>query len=134
MLVEHARNVLGVTDAVHAEYGEPGVEVVSALSCSLDDEEIELLIRPGTLLHRLYDDDGGLIERTTCNYGLNPSFETEIERSGLAICATDRSAEARAIERPDHPYFVATLYQPQLRSSPDRPHPVLVGLVRAVRG
>ena len=40
MLVEHARNVMGIEAASHAEYGGPGVPVVSLLSCSLVDSEM----------------------------------------------------------------------------------------------
>ncbi|HVM66389.1 MAG TPA: hypothetical protein VMU14_16085 [Acidimicrobiales bacterium] len=44
----------------------------------------------------------------------------------------DDTGEPRAIERTDHPFFVGTLYQPQLQSTPQRPHPVWLGFVRAV--
>lgn len=132
MLVEHARNVMGMSDAVHAEYGVPGVAVVSALGCSLDGTDIVLRVRSGTRLCDLYGRTEGIVERTTCNYGLNPSFQADVEASGLAVSATDDTAEARAVERADHPYFMATLYQPQLRSTPSDPHPVLLGLAAAV--
>ncbi|HZT67248.1 MAG TPA: hypothetical protein VFA11_15770 [Acidimicrobiales bacterium] len=134
MLVEHARHVLQISDAVHAEYGVPGVEVVTALGCSLDGVDVELAIRPGTLLAGLHGGARTLTERTTCNYGLNPAFQAEIDASGLAISATDDTTEARAVERGDHPFFLATLYQPQLASTPARPHPVFVGLVAALLG
>ena len=131
MLVEHARSVIGIADAVHAEYGETGSEVVSALSCSLDGVEIEVRLRPGTRLHGLYGGADVVVEHTTCNYGLNPDYQARIEESGLVISATDETGEARAVELAHHPFFVATLYQPQLRSSVDTPHPVLAGLVAA---
>jgi CTP synthase (UTP-ammonia lyase) len=43
----------------------------------------------------------------------------------------DDTGEVRAIERPDHAFFVATLYQPQLSSTLDRPHPLFVALLDA---
>jgi CTP synthase (UTP-ammonia lyase) len=132
VLVEHARNVMGISEAVHAEYGAPGVEVVSVLSCSLDGTDIALRVRTGTRLCHLYGRNEGIVERTTCNYGLNPSLQASVEASGLVVSATDDTAEARAVERIDHPYFIGTLYQPQLRSTPSNPHPVFLGLVRAV--
>jgi CTP synthase (UTP-ammonia lyase) len=121
-----------MNDAIHAEYGVPGVEVVSALSCSLDGTDIALRVRSGTRLCGLYGRTDGIVERTTCNYGLNPSLQANIEASGLVVSATDHTTEARAVERIDHPYFIGTLYQPQLRSTPSDPHPVFLGLVRAV--
>jgi CTP synthase (UTP-ammonia lyase) len=131
VLVEHARNVMGIGDAVHAEYGAPGTEVVSLLSCSLDGLDVNLRIRPGTRLHDLHGGSDRVTERTTCSYGLNPAFRGDLESSGLVVSATDHTTEARAVERRDHPFFLATLYQPQLGSSPSSPHPVLVGLVQA---
>lgn len=52
---------------------------------------------------------------------------------GMRVAATDATGEVRAIERTDHPFFVATLYQPQLRSARSAPHPVFVGLLDAAR-
>lgn len=132
MLVEHARNVMGMADAVHAEYGASGVPVVSALSCSLDGVDIDLRIRSGSLLEDLYGGARSARERTTCNYGLNPAYQEAIGRTGLSVSATDETTEARAVERREHPFFVATLYQPQLRSTAEQPHPVLSGFARAV--
>jgi CTP synthase (UTP-ammonia lyase) len=39
--------------------------------------------------------------------------------------------EARAVELYAHPFFVATLFQPQLSSSPDKPHPLVTAFVKA---
>jgi len=50
---------------------------------------------------------------------------------GMRIAATEATGEVRAIERVDHPFFVGTLYQPQLRSTPGAPHPVFTGLIDA---
>jgi CTP synthase len=35
------------------------------------------------------------------------------------------------IELPDHPYFVACQFHPELKSRPDNAHPLFVGLVEA---
>jgi CTP synthase (UTP-ammonia lyase) len=50
---------------------------------------------------------------------------------GMSVAGRDDTGEVRAIERPDHPFFVGTLYQPQLSSTPGRPHPLFVALLRA---
>ena len=71
------------------------------------------------------------VEATTCNYGLAPEVQHIADQHGLRIAATDETGEVRAIERKDHPFFVGTLYQPQLRSRPRAPHPVFTGFVEA---
>ena len=50
----------------------------------------------------------------------------------MLVAATDATGEVRAVERSDHPFFVATLYQPQLTSAPGRPHPIWAGFVDAL--
>jgi CTP synthase len=49
----------------------------------------------------------------------------------MRIAGTDATGEVRAIERVDHPFFVGTLYQPQLRSTRGTPHPIFLGLIDA---
>jgi len=130
VLVEHARTLGGIADAAHAEYGPGGTPVITLLACSLQDEAITVELTPGSLLARLY---GNLVavEDTTCSYGLAPELQHIAGEHGMRIAATDATGEVRAIERNDHPFFVGTLYQPQLRSAPDSPHPVFIGLLDA---
>ena len=92
---------------------------------------IDLQIAPGSRLHRLHGAENAT-EHTTCNYGLNPAVQQIASQHGMVVSAVDETGEVRAIERDDHPYFVATLYQPQLRSTPAAPHPVFTGLIAAV--
>ena len=89
MLVEHARNVMGIEAASHAEYGGPGVPVVSLLSCSLVESEIEISITPGTRLAQIHPGESRRIERTHCNYGLAPDFAYIASGGGMRISAVD---------------------------------------------
>ena len=106
--------------------------MVTLLACSLQDETITVELKPASLLHSLYGSER-VIERTTCSYGLAPKLQHIADRCGMQIAGTDATGEVRAIERRDHPFFVGTLYQPQLSSTPDSPHPVFVGLLEASR-
>jgi CTP synthase (UTP-ammonia lyase) len=132
VLVEHARNVLGIADAVHAESSsDEGTPIVTALACSLEGVTIVVELTPGTTLARLHGDATTVAERTTCNYGLDPQHQWIASSGGLVVSGVDATGEVRAVERDDHPFFLATLYQPQLRSTPDEPHPVWLGFVAA---
>ena len=130
MLVEHARSLAGIADAAHAEYGPGGTPVITPLSCSLDGQTISVDLAPGSMLARLYGNLRAL-ESTTCSYGLAPQMQHIAGEHGMRIAAIDGTGEVRAIERVDHPFFVGTLYQPQLRSAPGAPHPVFIGLLDA---
>lgn len=115
---------------MHAEYGRTGAQVVSLLACSLVGKEIGVSLEPESLLARLYEKTS-VVEQTTCSYGLDPAMQHIAGEKGMRIVGTDETGEVRAIERDDHPFFVATLYQPQLSSTPERPHPVFLGLIEA---
>jgi CTP synthase (UTP-ammonia lyase) len=116
---------------MHAEYGSgEGSAVITLLACSLMDQQITIELRAGSRLHALYGTRTS-VEHTTCNYGLAPEVQHIADQHGLRIAATDETGEVRAVERKDHPFFVGTLYQPQLRSRPRAPHPVFTGFVEA---
>jgi CTP synthase (UTP-ammonia lyase) len=131
VLVEHARNLSGIADAVHAEYGLPGSAIVSLLACSLADNSITIDVPDESRLRSIYGARTA-VERTTCNFGLNPEFVDITQQHGMRVGASDDTGEVRAVERPDHPFFVGTLCQPQLTSTPEQPHPIWLAFVDAV--
>jgi CTP synthase (UTP-ammonia lyase) len=130
VLVEHARSLAGIADATHAEYGPGGTAVITLLACSLQDQSISVELAPDSLLAKLHR-VRHVVERTTCSYGLAPEVQHIAREHGMRIAATDATGEVRAVERVDHPFFVGTLYQPQLRSASGAPHPVFLGLLEA---
>lgn len=133
MLVEYARNVLGVTAADHAETS-PGADtlVVTPLLCSLVGQAHRVAILPGSRAASLY---GGAeaVEDYYCNYGLNPDYRPQLEAAGMRVTGTDADGEVRIVELDRHPFFVATLFCFQTRSRPQTPHPLVSGFVAAAR-
>ncbi len=70
-------------------------------------------------------------EEYFCNYEVNPQYEFRMEAAGLRVVARGPGGEARAVELPGRRFFLATLFQPQLSSAPERPHPVIVAYLEA---
>ena len=101
------------------------------LECSINGVDITVTVTEGSRLASLHNNARSIVEHTTCNFGLNRRLEGIASMGGMRVAGVDELGEVRAVERPDHPFFVATLYQPQLRSSADQPHPVFSGLVEA---
>ncbi|WP_341418981.1 hypothetical protein [Paenibacillus filicis] len=66
-------------------------------------------------------------EAFRCKYGLNPEYQRMIHEAGLRITGEDAHAQPRIIELPEHPFYMGTLFVPQLSSTPEHPH----GLVNA---
>lgn len=123
-ILEFGRNVMNLQDAQHAEY-DPYASVlfVNRLSCSLVGKIMPLDLKVGSLAASIY----GTIrseERYYCNFGLNPEYQSALEAAGLVISGWDTQG-ARIFELPDHPFFVATLFVPQDRSTPQQPHPII---------
>jgi CTP synthase len=75
-----------------------------------------------------------VVERHRHRYEVNQSFIEGIERGGLVISGTSPDGKlVEFIEAPDNPYFVATQGHPELKSRPNRPHPLFVGLIKAAK-
>jgi CTP synthase (UTP-ammonia lyase) len=65
------------------------------------------------------------------SYGINPRWQPELLARSLPIVGTGDDGAPRILELPDHPFFIATLFVPQARSSAAAPHPLVTGFVRA---
>ncbi len=89
-------------------------------------------VRPGTRAAGLYH-AGEVAESYYCNYGVNPEWVDRLQQGGLVVSGVGDDREVRIVELPNHPFFVATLFLPQARSSLASPHPVLTGYAAAVR-
>jgi CTP synthase (UTP-ammonia lyase) len=133
MMLEFARNVLGLADACHAEYHPDASRLfVSPLSCSVIGMELRVKLRPQTIAHRLYGTDEA-IERYYCTFGVNPEYsETLADCRDLAISGTDLNGEIRIVELLHHPFFLGTLFVPQTQSTKGNPHPLVCGFLQAV--
>jgi CTP synthase (UTP-ammonia lyase) len=125
-IVEYARNVVGIEGAEHEETAKPGsLMVVHKLACSLAGQTHQVHIVPGTLAYSAYN-KGKAVERFFCSYGLNPAYDQILSGGQMILSGKDDLGEARIIELSNHPFFMATLYVPQVLSTPDHPHPLLV--------
>jgi CTP synthase (UTP-ammonia lyase) len=133
VVLEFARNVCGATHARHAE-NDPdaaaGDLVIVPLSCSLVGHEGALHITQGTRAQRLLGATESL-ERYHCAYGPNPARLDDLQAKGLRFTGHDADGEPRILELPDHPFFLATLFQPELSGDGSVPHPFIRGLAEA---
>ena len=130
-LLEFARNVLHLADAGHMEVDPATPEpVIAPLSCALIEAAETLHLVPGTRLHEIYG-AGEIRESYRCRYGLNPTYLERLVEGGLRAGITAPNGEARAFELPMHPFFFATLFQPERSALSDREHPLVGAFVIA---
>lgn len=134
VVIEYARHVLGVTDAAHAEYDPYASRLfISQLDCSLAGKTMQVRLAHGTKAAAAY---GRLSAREAyyCNFAINPQVTRELFSHRLVISGTDDHDQPRVIELPDHRFFVATLFVPQMQSQPRQPHPLIESWLAAAAG
>ena len=95
---------------------------LGAYSCHLE---------PGSLAATLYGRTE-IRERHRHRYEFNSAYLAEFEAAGLR--ASGRNPETglvEMVELPSHPFFIGSQFHPEYKSTPENPHPLFVGLVKA---
>lgn len=139
-IVEYARNVVGFRDAHSIEMNPNTTHPVIALMPDQNGiEDIGGTLRLGaypcvlaknSLAHSLYGTDN-ISERHRHRYEVNNDFRAVLTEKGLLLSGT--SPDNRIVEMcelPGHPFYIATQGHPELKSRPNRPHPLSEDLLR----
>lgn len=128
-LLEFTRNVCGLSVG-HAENTPDASDLlIQPLACSLAGHEGRVRLSPGSLISKIVG-SATTAARYHCSFGLNPSYLPVLEASGLRFTGYDEEGAVRAVELPGHPFFLATLFQPELAE--EVPHPVIRAFADAV--
>ncbi|GIJ43531.1 CTP synthase [Virgisporangium aliadipatigenens] len=131
-LLEYARGACGLADAGHAENDPHADEpLIVPLSCSLVGHEGPVRVTPGTLAERALG-AAHTVERYHCAYGLDPRYLEPLRAGGLRFTGHDDDGEVRIAELPGHPFFLATLFQPELAGDGTRAHPLVRAFLSGV--
>jgi CTP synthase (UTP-ammonia lyase) len=91
-----------------------------ALECSLVGHEGAIHHAPGSLMQRIMG-----VERYHCSYGIDPAYLQALSDAGVRFGAHDDAGDVRALELAGHPFFLGTLFQPELAGDGTRAHPVV---------
>ncbi|WP_422742743.1 glutamine amidotransferase-related protein [Micromonospora sp. WMMD754] len=114
---------LAVTEFATQVAGMDEEEVLVPLSCSVGSNECLVLATSGSLFERAL---GAKQTRETyhCSYGLNPLALQILTEHGMSFTGFDPDGVVRVAELPAHPFFLGTLFQPEL-SVRANPHPII---------
>ena len=85
---------------------------------------------PGTRIAEAYG-TGETTEGYRCRYGLNPEFQAALVAGPLRAAANDENGEVRAVELDGHPFFVATLFQPERAALKGKLAPLVVSFTQS---
>lgn len=90
-------------------------------------------LESGSLAARVYG-TASVTERHRHRYEVNQLYRPQLEEAGLRFSGFSPDGRlVEMVEYPDNPYFIATQAHPELRSRPNRPHPLFVGLIVATK-
>ena len=140
-IVEFARDVIGYKDAHSMELNPDTTHpVIHIMEDQIGIEDIGGTLRLGSypcvlkedsLAYRLYGTKE-IHERHRHRYEVNNDYREVLEANGMSLCGLSPDSRiVEMVEIPSHPWFIATQAHPELKSRPNRPHPLFKGFVEA---
>jgi len=151
-IIEYARSVANLHGAHSTEFNRSAPHPVIALISEWQDEKgtveqrtekselggtmrlgaQEVRLSHGSRSHQIYGSD--LIqERHRHRYEFNNRYLQKMMNAGLRFSGFSRDGLVEMIELPTHPFFVASQFHPEFRSTPRDGHPLFTGFVKAAR-
>ncbi|MHC8396376.1 CTP synthase C-terminal region-related (seleno)protein [Pseudomonas sp. LB3P93] len=132
-VLEFARNVLAWEDAEHGEtHPDATRALLTPLACSLVEATDSIHLVEGSLIAKAYE-SAEIVEGYRCRYGVNPEFERELLTQQLCAVGHDSTGDLRAVELKGHPFFVATLFQPERAALKGTLPPLVRALIEACK-
>ena len=146
IVIEYARNVLGLKDANTREVNPDSKNIVidvmesqkehlknSSYGGSMRLGGYKALISNNTIAARAYGKKE-VIERHRHRYEVNPAYIKELEAKGLVF--SGRSPEGDLMEiaelsKNKHPFFLGTQFHPEFLARPLSPHPLFSAFIKA---
>ncbi|MGH2674398.1 MAG: CTP synthase, partial [Actinomycetota bacterium] len=141
-VIEFARNVCGLLGANSSEFDptckDPVIDILPEQkdvtdmggTMRLGGQPCHLV--PGTLAAKAYDGAEVVYERHRHRYEVNPAYHGILQEHGLVFSGSSPDGRlVEIIELPEHPFFVAGQFHPELKSRPTRPHPLYRDFVGA---
>jgi CTP synthase len=146
MVIEYARNVLGLKDANSREVDSDSKNLVIDVMESQKEHlknnlyggtnrlgAYKAILREGTIAKNSYGQKE-ISERHRHRYEVNPSFVADLEAAGLVF--SGRSPDGHLMEiaelpKNKHPFYLGTQFHPEFKSRPLSPHPLFTAFIKA---
>ena len=149
VLVEFARNVLGLKDAHSTEFNpktkNPVVFLIDEFINSAGEKQIrtqksplggtmrlgayECVIKPKSLLSKIYEGKQSINERHRHRFEANPRYKKDYEKNGLIISG-ESSGLIEVVELAKHPFFIGVQFHPEFTSHLVRANPVILAFIK----
>lgn len=140
-IIEFARNVLGLENANSAEINPktpypvidllPEQKNVTDMGGTMRLGQYPCTLNPDSKAFELYN-SSMIYERHRHRYEVNNDYRTQLLEGGMIFAGTSPDNHiVEMVEIPDHPWFIAGQFHPELKSRPNKPHPLFRGFVTA---
>ena len=140
-IVEFARDVIGYNDAHSMELNPNTTHpVIHIMPDQIGIEDIGGTLRLGSYPCVLKEDSKAytlygtkeINERHRHRYEVNNDYREVLEENGMMLSGLSPDGRiVEMVEIPSHPWFIATQAHPELKSRPNKPHPLFKGFVEA---
>ncbi len=151
-IIEYARNVAGLEGAHSTEFNRAAPHPIIALISEWQDQKgtveqrsdksdlggtmrlgaQEIRLSHGSRAHQIYGSDV-IMERHRHRFEFNNRYLQKLMNAGLRFSGFSRDGLVEMIELPSHPFFVASQFHPEFRSTPRDGHALFTGFVKAAR-
>jgi CTP synthase (UTP-ammonia lyase) len=127
-----------MADAEHAEYGaDPATALITPAACAVPEPGAPRIkgrqrvrLAPGSLAAAAYGATE-VFEHFYCSNELNRRYQPLFEASDLRVIGVGDEGEARVVELAGAPFFLGTLYLPQMSAADGQSHPLIEAFVAA---
>lgn len=144
-VVEFARDVLKIKDADSAEFSNttqnPVIHIMEEQK-GIDKKggtmrlgAYPCVVKENTLASEVYGKEE-ISERHRHRFEYNNDYKERLEKAGLICSGTSPDGnlvEIVELSKKVHPYFIAGQFHPELKSRPNKPAPLFVGLVEVAK-
>ncbi|HEX8974850.1 MAG TPA: CTP synthase [Patescibacteria group bacterium] len=148
MVIEYARNVLGLQEAhtteVNVETKHPVIDIMPEQKKNLAEGNYgatmrlgayDAVLEKGTIAQKAYG-KAKISERHRHRYEVNPKYVQRIEKAGLVFSGKSPSGvlmEIAELPKSEHPFFLASQFHPEFKSSPLKSHPLFFEFAKAAK-
>jgi len=148
-VIEAARNLAGIPDAVSSEFGGQGEPVVGLLTEWTQGNEVQTrsegsdmggtmrlgafpaVLGEGSHVREIYG-SANIEERHRHRYEVNVAYKDKLEAAGLKFSGLSPDGILpEIVEIEDHPWYVGVQFHPELKSRPFEPHPLFASFIAA---
>lgn len=144
MVIEYARNVLGLKEAhtteINPETASPVIDLMPDQKEKIAENNFgatmrlgnyECLIKKETLAFESYQQDK-IVERHRHRFEVNPTFISQLEEKGLIFSGKSpdgKLMEIAELNKIEHPFMLGSQFHPEFKSSPLYSHPLFAKFI-----